>query len=227
MDKCKYFLKNNGVTLTFNSDSELVDFIQKNSNIQQGIKFSKIDSGLLTKQEQILASIKKGIDPYSKDYALAEDFLKVEHLIDGQLTLLSPYFAETNYKEIAITNKIESDPTLSDLNKIDPVKAKTLAEEQIDLELELDKRMMKISIAMSDLMKNLINKEKALKDSDIDSIFRLVAEYNTYDLKKSIIDDFKNPTEEELKNYNLLLDEYIKNNFSKFTRDNFRIQLEE
>lgn len=227
MDKCKYFLKDNGITLTFNSDAELVDFIHKNLYSETGIKFSKVDTGLLTKQEQVLDSIKKGIDPYSKDYVLAEDFLKAEHLIDGQATLLSPYFVDTNYKELAIADKLENDPSLSELNKVDPVKAKQLAEEQIDLELELDKRMMKISIAMSDLMKKLINKEKAFKDSDIDAILKLVAEYNTFDLKKDIIKDFKNPTSEELKEYNAVLEEYIKNNFSKFTKDNFRIQIEE
>ena len=42
MDKCKYYLKENGTTLMFKSDAELTEFIRNNQNnleIKEGVDF--------------------------------------------------------------------------------------------------------------------------------------------------------------------------------------------
>ena len=230
MDKCKYYLNVDGVTKTFNSDRELSDFVKtytfKDNDGKLKVKYSKVDSGLQTPQEQIIEKIKSGIDSYSANYITRSDFLSRSFSIDGNdPELLSPVFINKNYIDMAVNNLLETDPNLISLVKDGKkVEAAQIAREEIQNELILDERMKRLSIAVSNLMRDIVNKEYALKDEEIDKIFKLVAEYNVHDeieaLKKEGISssEYNKRKDEIVKNY-------IEKNINNDMRNNFRNQI--
>lgn len=179
MDKCKYYLNLDGVVKVFNSDLELTEFIKSGtetgSDNQIRVKFSKTGEGLQTKQDEVLDIIKKGIDPYSDSYIRAEDFFKEEHAIDGELRLLSPFFADTDYKENFSKHLLETDIELKELAKTDPEGSIKKAYELVDKKLESDRRMYNLSILVSDNMQNLISGKVKF---NMENILRGIASYN-------------------------------------------------
>lgn len=229
MDKCKYYLDIDGVRKTFNSDKELTEFVKtyitKDKDKKVRIKYSKVESGLQTPQEQVIEKLKAGVDPYSANYMSRSEFLSHNYSIDGgQSELLSPVFIDKNYVTTAVTYMLENDPALMSLVKEGKQdEATKIASEEIQKELLLDKRMQRISIATSTLMRDIVNKEYSLKDSNIDKIFRLVAEYNTHEewlaLKSKVSGaDFE-------KQYKEIVDKYIADNITNDMRNNFKNQI--
>jgi hypothetical protein len=208
MGQCKYFLNLDGVRYTFNSDQELSSFVRDNIEKKGNkIKFSKAGVGVETLQERIVKKLKGGITPHSKLFLKRHEFLALKHKIDKNINYLSPVFTASNYKDLAVLHLIETDPTLQELSLNNPKEAKKQAEEQIQKELNLDNRMLGISITMTSLMEKLIKEPSyILNRKSFQSLFEKVAKYNLY---------------EELKgsppNANLLIETYIENNFTDKT----------
>ena len=185
MDKCKYYLKVNGVTKVFNSDAELTSFVKDNIDLKNNkafVKYSLTSSGVETPQDKIIKKISKGINPYSKEYVTRSIFLSLYHSINGKpAELLSPVLINDNYINNASQELVKTNPELSALYKTDPDNALKQAKQQVAEELRKDNRMLDISKAMSTLMKSMIKDKKALTDKDINSIFEIVAKYNLHE----------------------------------------------
>ena len=189
MDKCKYYLTENGTTIVFDSDAELTKFIRNNKNKSDEtfVKYSKEGEGLETPQELIGDSIKKLNAGSSENFILERDFMKQEHLIDGKMQLLSPYMDETNYKKEAIRELLEL--KYKDLAQVNPEEAKIKAELEIEKDLEFDNQVFKLAKPVSKIMSKLIgNFNVAGKgkvsinspevDLEFDKIINLILEYN-------------------------------------------------
>ena len=105
MDKCKYYLTDNGIRLTLNSDLELTEFIKNNySETDKRLKYSKVGSGQLTKAEQVLQTINKNnpsFDTNSSSILTAYELLREKHDLNGVGVeeYLSPDLIEDNYIE--------------------------------------------------------------------------------------------------------------------------------
>ena len=219
MDKCKYYLKVNGVTKVFNSDAELTSFVKDNVDLKNNkafVKYSLTSSGVETQQDKIIKKITKGINPFSKDFVTRSTFLSLYHSINGKpAELLSPVLIKDNYINNASQELLKTNPELSALYKTDPDNALKQAKQQIADELSKDNRMLDISKAMSTLMKSMIKDKKALTDKDINSVFEIVAKYNLHD----------ELTGDEAKD-KPLIEQYVKDNFTLETKKNFRNQME-
>ena len=103
MDNCKYQLLVDGNIIRFDSEKELSDYILQNKlNTSTPIKLS---ADLSSRQEIVIKALNDSDQKtaYNKSVNLSEtQFLKTEHIIDGQKMLLAPDFNEEKY----IANKI-------------------------------------------------------------------------------------------------------------------------
>lgn len=211
MDKCKYYLNLDGVNKVFNSDLELTEFIKEGMNTKKGeemgIKFSKSTDGIQNEQDRVIDIIKSGVDKYSKDYLRGEDFFKEKHIIDGELSLLSPYFDNSNFRENYSQHLVDTDVELRELAKNNPEAAKAKALEIVDKKLDSDHRMYDVSLVVSDNMKNLISGKKQFS---LPSILRSVAAYNlnTTD-EKAIADYIENIPKSEKEQLKVKFDKWI------------------
>jgi hypothetical protein len=200
MDKCKYYLKEDGTTLVFNSDAELTEFVKTNilSDSGTSVKYSKVTSGPKSKAEIILHEINKNninisanIDSFMKE----EEFLKTPHNINGKEELLVASVVKENYLESGPKELIKEIPELKELAKTDRELALKQAREIIESELELDEKMKGISTGTQYIMNSLI-KNGTITDSMIEYVLKAIAEYNgeeyTPELFKNDIAAFKN-----------------------------------
>lgn len=187
MDKCKYYLNLDGVTKVFNSDLELTAFIKNKiadtsdtsdkfkdlpeqsqeilskllSTGDLNIKFSKLEDGLITKQEEVIQKIKdkKGLSTYSSDYASTHKFLHEEHIIDGHKEMLTPGANNETYLLNGVNHLLEHDVKLQELSKTDPLAAKMKAGQMIKEDIELGEKMQHISIETSTEIKKLLSNQ--------------------------------------------------------------------
>lgn len=210
MDKCKYYLTEDGTTLIFNSDAELTEFIRQNTNTskltsqdassQKFIKYSKTEDGLESEQELVVKSIIANNVGYSENFIKEKDFVKEKHIIDNQTPqLLSPVFEDSNYKTEAIKSLLAM-PKYKSMAEDNLEATKLLVEKEIDAELKADEKMYKISKKVTGFMTAMIGShgirpKRVISDAEIDSLINLIVEYN-----KSIDESFELVEPEKVRN---------------------------
>lgn len=185
MDKCKYYLTDNGIRLTFNSDLELTEFIKNNySETDKRLKYSKISSGQLTKAEQVLQTINKNnpsFDANSSSILTAYELLREKHDLNGVGVeeYLSPDLIEDNYIEKESLRLIKENPEFKAKAEIDKNVALKEAKEFLKEELKIDKKMENVSIAASKVIRNIISDGNGIiTKKTVEPFLKAIASYN-------------------------------------------------
>lgn len=148
------------------------------------IKYSKVDSGQLTKAEQVLQHINKSNPAINYDSSMffsAYDFLREKHDISGNgiEEYLSPDLNEDNYIEKESLRLIKEDPTFKAKAEIDKEQAITEAKAFLKAELKVDKRMEDVSIAASKVIRNIIADGNGIITlKTIEPFLKAIAKYN-------------------------------------------------
>lgn len=129
-------------------------------------------------QDRVWEEIKKNNVPYSKNFIIDSQFLKMEHIIDGENPkLLAPVFNDENYKKEAINDLLNT--KYKDLNESDPEEALRRATEEVDLELKTSNIMVSLQIIVNDILQNYIKKNPKFSiDNSIEKIIKTVENYN-------------------------------------------------
>lgn len=151
------------------------------------IKYSKVDSGQLTKAEQVLKHINQNnplVDFNSSTFFSAYDFLKEKYDISGNGVeeYLSPDLNEENYIEKESLRLIKDNPEFKAKADIDKDAAIKEAKIFLKEELKIDKRMEDVSIAASKVIRNIISDGNGIITlKTVEPLLRAIAKYNDYE----------------------------------------------
>lgn len=195
MKECIYHVDINGFKKTFNSDRELTEFVKGNivKSDENGVSVKLSLTIDQSKTELLLKEM-----PRQSENAISEsEFLKQEHIVNGEKITLATYLSKENYEKNVLKAFKEDPSKFPEFANLSDEEILKIVKEDFELDNKMANVSKKISYILT-ILTNSPNLAYPALANHFDELIDLVAKYNKEDVgiyrefdKKNIFNKFK------------------------------------